>query len=87
MFASEVPCSMAFQDPPCLKLAGWIAYFVHEENAPACETPEPLPLCAEHKLLIQQANHPFWRVWIGAEPTPCSYCGVPIRLDRFEVIS
>lgn len=47
----------------------------------------PMLLCDEHKHIVQQASLPFWRVWFATPPIPCSNCGTPVRLDRFEAIA
>jgi len=86
MFADQVPCALQFYDPSCPKTARWLAYSVHEENTTACDYNEPMLLCDEHKVVMQRALAPFWRMWHNLPPMLCVRCETPIRLDRFEAI-
>jgi hypothetical protein len=85
MFAGNVPCMFALQDPSCAAPALWLALFAHEENA-SCAHDEPWPVCDTHRKLIQTISHPFWRVWSNLQPIPCPGCQSPLRLDRFDPI-
>ena len=82
----EVPCFFQLVTPSCEERARWIAYFTHEEPA-GCGDPEPWPLCDTHRQAIRRIAVPFWRVWSGAEPMNCGFCGIPLRVERIEALS
>lgn len=84
MFEGQVPCVMRFSDPPCPQTAQWIVFFAHEENLTSCDSPEPVPVCDEHKRALQMAAEPFWRTWHQMQPTLCGKCQTPMRVERFE---
>lgn len=86
MFEGNVPCVFRVAEPPCPGTAGWLAWFVHEENTADCDWDEPWPVCGEHKRSIQISSEPFFRTWHQLEPIPCGKCGTPVRLHRFEPI-
>jgi hypothetical protein len=87
MFADQVPCFFELHDPPCEKLAVWVAYFAHEENvAPDCEGLSPWPVCEEHRQALRRVTSPFWRMWLRLPSMPCDQCGTPARVDRFEPV-
>lgn len=88
MFANAVPCWFEIANPSCENAAQWVAYFDHEENTTTCRAveAEPMPVCDVHKAGLNRVTNPFWRTWFGGASMPCSACGTPIRLNRFEAI-
>lgn len=86
MFKGNVPCYFAMHDPPCPNAAAWVVYFRHlaEED---CGGQPPFPVCDEHRRLMEQVTHPFWRAWLNTEPVTCEGCGEEVTIDRFEAIT
>ena len=84
LFQGQVPCIFRLHEPPCPGTAGWLSWFVHEENTAVCDLSEPWPVCDEHKRIITMISDPFWRTWHQLAPIPCGQCKTPLRLERFE---
>lgn len=81
----DVPCFFSTMEPPCPHTAAWIVHFRHL-SAVECSGQPPFPLCPDHKRVMQQAVHPFWRAWLNTDPIICDDCGAEVTVDRFEAI-
>lgn len=89
MFKDDVPCIMAFIGE-CGAKAAWLLEIAHLGEDCGAITPNPLPLCPDHKDGLIMALNPFWAMFNGAPSVKCEEdgggCGGELRAGEAKRI-